>query len=87
MLNIRYGVTVNASEIEARIQKSLPDAEVQVLDETGGGDHFHAVVVSASFRGKSLLERHQLVYSALQDAMRDQIHALRLNTYAPEEVE
>ena len=78
---------MRAEDIEGMIRQAIPDAEVQVLDETGTGDHFHAVVVSATFQGASLVERHQRVYAALQGPMRQQIHALRLNTYTPEEVE
>ena len=53
-----------------------------VRDYTGGGDHFEALV-SPSFEGKGLIERHQLVYEALGDAMRVQVHALTLKTLTP----
>jgi stress-induced morphogen len=77
---------INPSEIKEMIRASLPDAEVQVQDLTGGGDHYQAVVVSSSFMGKGLVQQHQLVYRALQQAMSsEQIHALALKTYTPEE--
>ena len=50
---------------------------------TGGGDHFEALVVSPEFEGRSLVERHQVVYRALGDAMRQQVHALSLKTLTP----
>jgi acid stress-induced BolA-like protein IbaG/YrbA len=53
------------------------------MDTTGGGDHFEALVVSDRFEGKGLVERHQIVYAALGDAMRARIHALTLKTLTP----
>ena len=78
---------VTPEEIEALIRGGLPDADVDVIDETGGGDHFQALVISPSFAGKSLVERHQSVYGALQGAMQGRIHALALKTYTPQEWE
>jgi len=72
-------------EIEGLIRQGLPGTTVRVVDETGGGDHFQAVVVSQAFAGKSLVERHQLVYASLQGAMAGPIHALSLQTYTPDE--
>lgn len=65
------------------IARGIPDAQVEVRDYTGGGDHFEAVVVSPSFEGKALIERHQMVYKALGDAMRVRVHALTLKTLTP----
>lgn len=78
-------MAVTAAQIETLIRAALPDAEVAVNDTTGGGDHYAAVVVSPAFHGKSLIERHRLVYAALGDLMRAQIHALALTTDTPEE--
>ena len=72
-------------DIRARIQNALPDAEVSVVDTTGGGDHFSATVVSSAFADKGLIDRHRLVYAALGEAMRGPIHALALTTETPEE--
>jgi stress-induced morphogen len=72
-------------DITARIRTALPDAEVRVVDTTGGGDHFQATVVSSAFADKGLLDRHRLVYAALGEAMRGPIHALALTTETPEE--
>src|ERR1700691_5746462 len=74
---------MDPKEIETMIARGIPDAQVEVRDYTGGGDHFEALVVSSSFEGKGLIERHQLVYKALGDAMRVQVHALTLKTLTP----
>jgi stress-induced morphogen len=72
-------------DITARIRTALPDADVRVVDTTGGGDHFSATVVSSAFAEKGLIDRHRLVYAALGEAMRGPIHALALTTETPEE--
>ena len=51
----------------------------------GDGQHFEAIIVSKAFEGKSPIQRHQLVYSALGDRMREEIHALSMKTYTPEQ--
>jgi acid stress-induced BolA-like protein IbaG/YrbA len=67
------------------IKAGIPDAQVQVQDLTGGGDHLQAIVVSSEFEGKSLVKQHQLVYATVQQAMATEaIHALALKTYTPE---
>jgi acid stress-induced BolA-like protein IbaG/YrbA len=72
--------------IKERILSSLPDAEVEICDTTGTGDHFEARVVSASFTGKSLVQQHQLVYAPLKDVLASgELHALALKTYSPEQ--
>jgi len=55
------------------------------LDVAGDGHHFEALIVSAAFQGKSRVQRHQLVYGALGDRMREEIHALSMRTLTPEE--
>ncbi len=60
----------------------MPGSSVEV---DGDGTHFEAVIVSDAFNGKTLLERHQLVYKALGEAMKERIHALSLRTYTPEQ--
>ena len=76
-------MAMNAREIEAMIKAALPDAKVVIRDLAGDGDHYAAEVVSASFRGKSRVQQHQLVYQALKGRMGDQLHALALQTSAP----
>ena len=73
--------------IQARIAAALPDAQIAVRDTTGTYDHFDVVVVSPSFTGKMLIDRHRMVYAALGDAMRAEIHALALTTLTPAEKE
>ncbi len=73
-----------ASEIEALIRAGLPDATVTVEDLVGDGDHYAATVVSEQFRGRSRVAQHQLVYAALGGRMGGQLHALALQTSAPQ---
>ena len=69
-------------EIQNWIQAGLPDATVRV---DGDGRHFEAVIVAADFAGKSLIQRHQMVYRVLGDKMQAEIHALSMKTLTPEE--
>jgi len=61
--------------------------ETEYLTVTGDGQHFEAVVVSAAFADQSRIRRHQLVFQALGDRMRGEIHALSIKTYTPQEWE
>lgn len=77
---------VSPDQVEAMIKTGIPDAQVEVQDLTGGGDHYQVVVVSSAFEGKGLVQRHQLVYRSLQQAMSsDAIHALTMKTYTPQD--
>ena len=73
-----------AAEIERLIKLALPDADVEIRDLAGDGDHYAAKVVSAAFRGMSRVQQHQIVYAALQGQMGGLLHALALQTAAPE---
>jgi stress-induced morphogen len=73
-----------ASEIERLIRASIPDAEVTIQDLAGDGEHYKATVVAESFRGKSRVQQHQIVYAALKGEMGGKLHALALQTSAPE---
>nr|WP_294545722.1 BolA family transcriptional regulator [uncultured Rhodopila sp.] len=73
-----------ANEIEALVKEALPDAKVTVEDLAGDGDHYAATVVSESFRGLSRVKQHKLVYDALRGRMGGELHALALQTSAPE---
>jgi acid stress-induced BolA-like protein IbaG/YrbA len=76
---------ISPDQVEALIKASLPDAQAHVQDLTGGGDHYQVTVVSSEFSGKRLVQQHQMVYTALQEAMSSEaIHALALKTYTPE---
>jgi len=77
-------MAMDASEIERLIKASIPDAEVAIRDLAGDGDHYAATVISASFRGKSRVQQHQIVYEALKGEMGGKLHALALQTGTPE---
>jgi stress-induced morphogen len=71
-------------DIERLIKEGIPDAKVTIRDLAGDGDHYAAEVVAESFRGKSRVQQHQMVYDALQGNMGGALHALALQTSAPE---
>ena len=75
---------MDPEEIKVLIERGIPTSAVEVK---GDGTHFEAVVVSGDFEGKSLIEQHQIVYNTLGDAMKEQIHALSLKTYTPNQWE
>ncbi|HUC18240.1 MAG TPA: BolA family transcriptional regulator [Acetobacteraceae bacterium] len=78
-------MAMGASEIEALIKAALPDASVSIEDLAGDGDHYAATVVSSAFRGLSRVRQHQIVYAALRGRMGAELHALALQTSAPEQ--
>jgi len=73
---------VEPASIEQSIRAGLP---VTHLEVTGDGAHFEAVIVSPRFAGLNRVRQHQLVYAALGDRMRSEIHALSMRTFSPEE--
>jgi stress-induced morphogen len=73
-----------ANEIEKLIKSAIPDAKVEIRDLAGDGDHYAATVVSESFRGKSRVQQHQMVYAALKGSMGGALHALALQTTTPD---
>jgi acid stress-induced BolA-like protein IbaG/YrbA len=73
---------VDPNLIKEYIENGLECDHVEV---TGDGRHFEALIVSALFRGKPKVRQHQLVYAALGDRMREDIHALSMKTLTPEE--
>jgi stress-induced morphogen len=75
---------MSATEIERLIREKLPDAEVSIQDLAGDGDHYAAQVISETFRGKTRVQQHQMVYEALAGSMGGALHALALQTAAPE---
>jgi stress-induced morphogen len=72
-----------AHQIEELIRSAIPDAEVEIRDLAGDGDHYAAKVVSQSFAGMSRVQQHQLVYKALGGRMGGELHALQLETAVP----
>ena len=75
---------MDQDDIVRLIKKKLPDAEVSIRDLAGDGDHYAATIVSEAFRGKSRVQQHQLVYEALEGKMGGTLHALALQTSAPD---
>jgi stress-induced morphogen len=76
-------MAMQAHEIEKMIREGIPDAEVQIQDLRGDGDHYAVYVTSPAFAGKSRVAQHQMVYQALQGRMGNELHALALQTSAP----
>ncbi|MBV5269388.1 MAG: BolA family transcriptional regulator, partial [Afipia sp.] len=60
---------MDARDIETMIKAALPDAKVEIHDLAGDGDHYAATVISESFRGKSRVQQHQIVYNSLKGQM------------------
>jgi stress-induced morphogen len=77
-------MAMDAGQIKALIKEALPDAEVTIRDLAGDGDHYAAEVVSESFRGKTRVQQHQMVYDALKGNIGGALHALALQTSAPD---
>ena len=71
--------------LEQKVAAAFPAAQIEVADTTGGGDHFAMLIVSERFDGMPLVRRHRLVYDALGDLMRAEVHALSLQTLTPAE--
>lgn len=76
---------ISPEQLATMIKGELPDANVQVEDLTGGGDHYQAVVVSEAFMGKTIVQQHQMVYKAVNSVMANEsLHALALKTFTPD---
>jgi len=77
-------MAMDSYEIEKMILAGIPDATVTIRDLAGDGEHYAAEVVAESFRGKSRVEQHKMVYDALQGNMGGVLHALALQTSVPD---
>jgi stress-induced morphogen len=75
---------MDARDIETMIKAAIPDADVTIRDLAGDGDHYAATVIAESFRGKSRVQQHQIVYQSLKGQMGGVLHALALQTGVPE---
>jgi stress-induced morphogen len=81
----RSGIlAIDAGTIERLIKEGLPGAQVTIEDLRGDGDHYAAHVIAPAFKGKTRVQQHQMVYQALQGRMGNELHALALQTSAPE---
>lgn len=70
-------------DLEAALREGFPDADIQIQDLAGDGDHYRARIVSKAFAGLPRVRQHQLVYAALKGKMGGELHALALETSAP----
>ena len=75
---------MSPAEIERMIRDAIPDAQVTIEDLRGDGDHYAAHVVAASFKGKTRVQQHQMVYQALRGRMGGELHAMALQTSVPD---
>ena len=74
---------MTADQIEADLREAFPDAEIELQDLAGDGDHWRAKIVSSAFAGLNRVRQHQLVYAALKGKMGGVLHALALETTTP----
>ncbi len=75
---------MSANDIEAMMKEAFPDATIEIRALADDGDHYSANVISSAFAGKSRVQQHQMVYKALKGKMGGELHALALQTSAPE---
>jgi len=77
-------MAMTGAEIEKLLGDAFPDARILVTDLAGDGDHFSAEVTCATFKGKSRVQQHQMVYAALKGGMDGALHALAVQTCIPD---
>mgnify|MGYP001480790280 CR=1 FL=1 len=73
-------MSMDLKEIEKLIKESLPDAQVEIQDLAGDGNHYSATVISSQFAGKTKIEQHKMVYNSLKGKMGNELHALAIKT-------
>ena len=73
---------MSANDLETLLRDAFSDAEIEIQDLAGDGDHYRAIIRSAAFAGKSRVAQHQMVYAALRGKMGRELHALALETSA-----
>ncbi len=73
-------MTMDLKEIEVLIKEALPDANLEIQDLAGDGNHYSATIISSQFSGKSKIEQHKMVYNSLQGKMGNELHALAIKT-------
>ena len=78
-------MAMEEKQIRSLILESIPDAEVIIEDLRGDGGHYSCHIISNLFTAKSRVEQHKIVYSALGDDMKENIHALSMKTFTPKE--
>ena len=75
---------MESSEIERLIKEAFPDAQIEINDLAGDGDHFAATVIAKEFKGMNRVQQQRAVYAALKGRMGGELHALALTTRAPD---
>ena len=78
-------MAMSVEDLEDRLRAAFPDAEIEIQDLAGDGDHYRARIVSRAFAGLTRVRQHQLVYAALGGRMGGELHALALETSTPVE--
>lgn len=73
---------MNRTDLEADLRAAFPDADIELIDLAGDGDHWKAIIASTAFAGKPRVAQHQMVYAALKGKMGGVLHALALETRA-----
>ena len=73
---------MDLKEIENLIKEALPDAQVEIQDLAGDGNHYSATVISSEFSGKTKIQQHKMVYNSLKGKMGNELHALAIKTKA-----
>ena len=71
---------MDLKEIENLIREALPDAQVEIQDLAGDGNHYSATVISSEFSGKTKIQQHKMVYNSLKGKMGNELHALAIKT-------
>lgn len=74
---------MSVSDLEGHLRAGFPDAEIEIVDLAGDGDHYRARIVSKAFAGLTRVRQHQLVYAALKGRVGGELHALALETATP----
>ena len=73
-------MSMDLKEIENLIKEALPDAQVEIQDLAGDGNHYSATVISSEFSGKTKIQQHKMVYNSLKGKMGNELHALAITT-------
>lgn len=76
-------MAISQNELETLLKEAFPDAKIQIDDLAGDGDHYAAHIESSAFAGKNRVQQHQMVYASLKGKMGGELHALALQTKAP----
>lgn len=84
---VDYNLMMPIEDLQSMLSGAFTEGEVHLTSPQGDNNHFQCVIVSDQFEGKSMVERHQLVYQAMGDAMAEAVHAFALKTYTPSQWE